>query len=301
MTLDQLLSGSHSVQATIAIVNAHDEKTLHAVTKILKKTSAAFIFYNHQDVSELIRSFDLSQDVLSRITIHTFDNQEQALKHCLTALDQKEADILMKGHISTAHLLSAVLHHQSSQNIQKPFLNHVAVFELPSYHKPLLLSDVALNIHPDIETMKAMIANIVDFTTRLNYKQLNIALLSSTESVQPKLASSVQAAELASYYLAHPINEMIRVEGPMALDNIIDKKSAIQKGVQSNIAGNTDVIIVPQLDVGNALYKSFTYFGQARVASIVLGASYPIILTSRADTIDNKLNSVLFAMQILVN
>ena len=299
MSFDQLLTQSTSHHARIAVVNAHNEATIRVVSKVLETTSATFTFYNHQDVSELIRSFDLAPQLLTRITMHTYDTEEEALEHCLSDLNKHKADILMKGHISSAKILSAVLRHQSAHGYH--FLNHVAVCDIPAYHKPLFISDVALNIQPTKADMSAMIDNIATFAGELGYTQLKVALLSSTETPNSKLASSVQASELKEGFKTQNNEVRVTVDGPLALDNIIDKKSAIQKGIQSQVAGDADVVIVPHLDVGNALYKSLTYFGRARVASVVLGANFPIILTSRADAMSNKFNSVLLAMKILVN
>ncbi|MDK3908119.1 phosphate acyltransferase [Staphylococcus pseudintermedius] len=174
----------------------------------------------------------------------------------------------------------------------------MALCEIPSYHKLLMISDVALNIAPTEEEMKAIIQNLVDFSKRLQYQQLHIALLSSVEKVSPKIPSTVQAERLSEYYQSHPIEPHVHVEGPFALDNAIDKKSAIQKGIHSKVAGNADVLIVPGLDAGNVLYKSLTYFGRAKVASLILGAHFPIVLTSRADSIENKINSILVALKV---
>ncbi|PWZ65476.1 phosphate butyryltransferase, partial [Staphylococcus pseudintermedius] len=246
--------------------------------------------------AEIIRSFDLSADFLKRIHIQTFDTEEAAIEGCLNDLYHGKVQILMKGQISTAKILSAVLKRNAQGT--KPFLNHVALCEIPSYHKLLMISDVALNIAPTEEEMKAIIQNLVDFSKRLQYQQLHIALLSSVEKVSPKIPSTVQAERLSEYYQSHPIEPHVHVEGPFALDNAIDKKSAIQKGIHSKVAGNADVLIVPGLDAGNVLYKSLTYFGRAKVASLILGAHFPIVLTSRADSIENKINSILVALKV---
>ncbi|UXV43882.1 phosphate butyryltransferase [Staphylococcus delphini] len=291
-----MLKEPQALTGTIAIVNATDEPLIRAIIEVLKQTDADFKLYNHQDAAEIIRSFDLSADFLKRIHIQTFDTEDAAIEGCLNDLYHGKAQILMKGQISTAKILSAVL----KRNAQgaKPFLNHVALCEIPSYHKLLMISDVALNIAPTEEEMKAIIQNVVDFSKRLQYQQLHIALLSSVEKVSPKIPSTLQAERLSQYYQSHPIEPHVHVEGPFALDNAIDKRSAIQKGIYSKVAGNADVLIVPGLDAGNVLYKSLTYFGRAKVASLILGAHFPIVLTSRADSIENKINSILVALKV---
>lgn len=296
MNFTDLLKEPQALTGTIAIVNATDEPLIRVIIEVLKQTEADFKLYNNQDVTEIIRSFDLSADFLKRIHIQTFDTKEAAIEGCLNDLYHGKAQILMKGQISTAKILSAVLKRNAQGT--KPFLNHVALCEIPSYHKLLMISDVALNIAPTEEEMKAIIQNLVDFSKRLQYQQLHIALLSSVEKVSPKIPSTVQAERLSEYYQSHPIEPHVHVEGPFALDNAIDKKSAIQKGIHSKVAGNADVFIVPGLDAGNVLYKSLTYFGRAKVASLILGAHFPIVLTSRADSIENKINSILVALKV---
>ncbi|QQM97132.1 phosphate butyryltransferase [Staphylococcus pseudintermedius] len=296
MNFTDLLKEPQALTGTIAIVNATDEPLIRVIIEVLKQTEADFKLYNNQDVAEIIRSFDLSADFLKRIHIQTFDTEEVAIEGCLNDLYHGKAQILMKGQISTAKILSAVLKRNAQGT--KPFLNHVALCEIPSYHKLLMISDVALNIAPTEEEMKAIIQNLVDFSKRLQYQQLHIALLSSVEKVSPKIPSTVQAERLSEYYQSHPIEPHVHVEGPFALDNAIDKKSAIQKGIHSKVAGNADVLIVPGLDAGNVLYKSLTYFGRAKVASLILGAHFPIVLTSRADSIENKINSILVALKV---
>lgn len=296
MNFTDLLKEPQALTGTIAIVNATDEPLIRVIIEVLKQTEADFKLYNNQDVAEIIRSFDLSADFLKRIHIQTFDTEEAAIEGCLNDLYHGKAQILMKGQISTAKILSAVLKRNAQGT--KPFLNHVALCEIPSYHKLLMISDVALNIAPTEEEMKAIIQNLVDFSKRLQYQQLHIALLSSVEKVSPKIPSTVQAERLSEYYQSHPIEPHVHVEGPFALDNAIDKKSAIQKGIHSKVAGNADVLIVPGLDAGNVLYKSLTYFGRAKVASLIHGAHFPIVLTSRADSIENKINSILVALKV---
>ncbi|WP_214539828.1 phosphate acyltransferase [Staphylococcus pseudintermedius] len=296
MNFTDLLKEPQALTGTIAIVNATDEPLIRVIIEVLKQTEADFKLYNNQDVAEIIRSFELSADFLKRIHIQTFDTEEAAIEGCLNDLHHGKAQILMKGQISTAKILSAVLKRNAQGT--KPFLNHVALCEIPSYHKLLMISDVALNIAPTEEEMKAIIQNLVDFSKRLQYQQLHIALLSSVEKVSPKIPSTVQAERLSEYYQSHPIEPHVHVEGPFALDNAIDKKSAIQKGIHSKVAGNADVLIVPGLDAGNVLYKSLTYFGRAKVASLILGAHFPIVLTSRADSIENRINSILVALKV---
>lgn len=161
-----------------------------------------------------------------------------------------------------------------------------------------MISDVALNIAPTEEEMKATIQNVVAFSKDYNINNFILHYCHPLKKVSPKIPSTVQAERLSQYYQSHPIEPHVHVEGPFALDNAIDKRSVIQKGIHSKVAGDADVLIVPGLDAGNVLYKSLTYFGRAKVASLILGAHFPIVLTSRADSIENKINSILVSLKV---
>ncbi|WP_432370529.1 phosphate acyltransferase [Staphylococcus chromogenes] len=281
----------------IAMINTINESSIQVIREVLTQTNATFSLYNHQDVTELIRSYEMPAALLERIHIHTFDSAQEAIAQCLQDLDNQCVDILMKGLISTAELLSAVLKHLN-QNMKIPFfMNHLACCEIPDYHKLLFISDVALNVQPTVEEHQKIIKNIKHFATQLGYQKLKVAMLSSVETPSSKIPSSTQAKELKQIFSGE--NDEIQVEGPLAFDNAINKQSAILKGIDSSVAGDADALIVPQIDVGNVLYKSLTYFGRARVASLIIGAPYPIILTSRADSVSNKVNSVLLALKSL--
>ncbi|NJH82198.1 phosphate butyryltransferase [Staphylococcus hyicus] len=299
MSFSSLFHNTHDLKGNIAIVNAVNESSVQVIQDVLAQTNATFTLYNTQDVSELIRSFELPASMLKRIHIHTFDETHEALAACLKDLDNHKVDVLMKGLIPTNQILSAVLRHLRLTNGKQYFLNHIACCDIPQYHKLLFISDVALNIHPTIEEHQKMIKNIAQFTKQLGYTSLKVALLSSVESVSDKIPSSVQANQLKQFYKQQDDKHNVIVDGPFALDNAIDKQSAMLKGITSPVAGDADVIIVPQLDVGNALYKSLTYFGHAKVASLMIGTPYPIVLTSRADSVANKTKSVLLALKTL--
>ncbi|WP_419790410.1 phosphate acyltransferase [Staphylococcus chromogenes] len=297
MDFNLLFQHKQNFTGHIAMINAINESSIQVIREILTQTNATFSLYNHQDVSELIRSYEMPAALLERIHIHTFDSVHEAIAQCLQDLDNQRIDILMKGLISTAELLSAVLKHLN-QTMKIPFfMNHLACCEIPDYHKLLFISDVALNVQPTVEEHQKIIKNIKHFATQLGYQKLKVAMLSSVETASSKIPSSTQAVELKQIFSRE--NDEIQVEGPLAFDNAINKQSAILKGIDSPVAGDADALIVPQINVGNVLYKSLTYFGRARVASLIIGAPYPIILTSRADSVSNKVNSVLLALKAL--
>ncbi|MHD0397634.1 phosphate acyltransferase [Staphylococcus simulans] len=295
MEFETLISNTKALQGNVGVLFANDEKTIAAIVALLKQTNCHITLYGTKDPTELIRSFNVEGDLLSRIHLRIFQEREAVFKKCADDLNMKEIHILMKGNLPSSEILSFVLKHKSFMNHQQ-FLNHVACFDIPSYHKMLMISDVALNVNPSIDDRISMIENIESFAKNIGYKSLNIGLLSSLEHPTTKIPSSIDAAEIAAHFKQH---DFLEVEGPFAFDNAIDKESAIEKGIDSEIAGDVDVLIVPHLDVGNTLYKSLTYFANAQTANLILGSKFPIVLTSRADSIQNKVNSAILALHTL--
>ncbi|ERS93938.1 phosphate acyltransferase [Staphylococcus simulans] len=295
MEFETLISNTKELQGNIGVLFANDEKTIAAIVQLLKQTKCHVTLYGTKDPTELIRSFNIEGDLLSRIHLRTFHEREDVFKKCADDLNSEQTHILMKGNLPSSEILSFVLKHKSFMD-ERRFLNHVSCFDIPSYHKMLIISDVALNVKPSIDDRIHMIENIESFAKNIGYKSLNVGLLSSLEHPTTKIPSSVDAAEIAAHFKQH---NFLKVEGPFAFDNAIDKESAIEKGIESEIAGDVDVLIVPHLDVGNTLYKSLTYFANAQTANLILGSKFPIVLTSRADSIQNKVNSAILALHTL--
>ncbi len=208
----------------------------------------------------------------------------------------KEADIVMKGNLGTANLLRAVLDKEWGLRTGE-LLSHLAIFELPAYHKILGLTDAAMNIAPDLEGKISLIRNSVDCFRSLGIEQPKVAVLSAVETVNPDMKSSVEAAILTKMAQRKQIKNCI-VDGPLAFDNAISKKSTEIKGVDSSVAGDTDILVGDDIDVSNSLYKAFMYFAGAKCAAVIVGAAAPIVLTSRADSDETKLNSIALAAAV---
>lgn len=296
MQFQTLVSDSKSLSGNIGVLFADDELIISAVIEILKQTNTHVTLYGIKDPTELIRSFNIDGDFLNRIHLRTYKEKEMVYHKCAADLKDSTINVLMKGNVSSAEILSFILQHKSFID-ENNFLNHIACFEIPSYHKMLMISDVALNISPSIDDRIEMINNIERFSKNIGYSHLNIGLLSSVEKPTSKIPSSIDAVEISMHFSN---DTFVNVEGPFAFDNAIDKESAIEKGIESEIAGDLDALIVPYLDVGNTLYKSLTYFAHAKVASLILGTTFPVILTSRADTKENKVNSAILALRTLL-
>lgn len=297
MQYQHLINPTTTLKGNIAILYANDEKMLSVVTEALSLTDIEVFLYDTHDLTEIIRSFNIDARLLNRIHIYTFEDENELFKQCAQDLSRGKVSILMKGNLTSSSLLSFVL---SNKNFLENhgFLSHVACFDIPNYHKTLMMSDVALNISPSVEEKRQIIKNLSLFSKALGYEQFKVGLLSSVEKVTRKISSSTDSEKIKNIF-NRDWDDYLIVDGPLALDNAISMESVIKKNIKSTVAGDVDALLVSHIDVGNALYKSFTYFADARVASLVLGAKFPIVLTSRADNKQNKLDSLLLALKVL--
>lgn len=192
-----------------------------------------------------------------------------------------KADVVMKGYLHTDEMLRAVL--QADRGLRTDrLLSHVFVLEVPTYHKLLLITDSAINIQPSITDKAAITQNAIDLARRLGVEIPKVAALSSVETINPNIPSTVHAACLSKMAERGQIKGAI-VDGPLAFDNAISAEAAHDKGIVSPVSGDVDIFIVPDLDSGNILSKNLEYLASAKMAGIVMGATAPVVLTSRSD------------------
>lgn len=205
-----------------------------------------------------------------------------------------EADFLMKGIIDTSLLLRAALNKETGLNAGRLAI-HVAVMEVATYHKLLFVTDVALNIAPDLPAFVDIIDSAVAVAKALDVETPKVALLAAVEKVNPeKMPWTATASILTQMNRREQIKNCI-VDGPLALDNAISAESARIKKIQSDVAGNADILVVPDIEAGNILYKCLLDLAGAKGAAVIMGATVPIVLTSRADSAETKLASIALA------
>ncbi len=192
-----------------------------------------------------------------------------------------DAQVLMKGYLHTDEMLGAVLRQDTGLRTDR-LLSHVFVLEVPTYHKLLLITDAAINISPGIAHKAAITQNAVDLARKLGVEEVKVAALSSIETINPNIPSTVHAACLSKMAERGQIKGAI-VDGPLAFDNAISAEAARDKGINSPVSGDVDVVVVPDLDSGNILSKNLEYLASAKMAGIVMGATAPVVLTSRSD------------------
>jgi phosphate acetyltransferase len=210
------------------------------------------------------------------------DNPVIASRAAVALVNAGEVSALMKGSQHTDELLAAVVSREAHLRTGRR-MSHIFWFDLPAYHKPLMVTDAVVNIAPTLKEKADILSNAADFAHAIGIQAPKVAVLSAVESVNPDLPSSMDAAALSKMAERGQIKGAI-VDGPLAFDNAISATSAKIKGITSPVAGDPDILMVPNLDVGNVLYKSFIYIGGGECAGVLLGAKVPIILTSRADS-----------------
>lgn len=215
---------------------------------------------------------------------------------CILAIDlirSGEAEILMKGLVSTAPLLKAVL--DKERGLRKSdVLSHAALFEIPSYHKLLAITDAGMNVNPGIPEKISIIGNAAEIFHRLGIPDPKVAVLGPIETVNPKIQSTIDAGEIKRMNASGRIKGCL-IDGPLALDIAVSFEAARHKGIDSPVAGDADILLTPDLNSGNILYKSLIFLGNSTSAAVVMGARVPIVLTSRADSGRSKLMSIALA------
>ena len=233
--------------------------------------------------ADRIRAVAVSQDVdLAPYTVVPTEHSHEAAEKAVAMARAGEVDALMKGSLHTDELMHAVVAPGTGLGTARR-MSHVFVMDVPAYPRPLLITDAALNISPDLEAKRDIVQNAIDLAHVLGIETPRVAVLSAVETVNPKLPSTLEAAALCKMADRGQITGGL-VDGPLAFDNAVSPEAARTKGIISQVAGQADILVVPDLEAGNMLVKQLDYLADAQSAGIVLGARVPIILTSRADS-----------------
>ena len=281
-------------RSKIAVAVAQDAEVLLAVDAAAKLGIATAILVGEESEIRAIAS-ELNIDLTNYEILHEADKNEACRKAVKLVRDQV-ADVVMKGIVDTSVILKAVLDKEIGLR-QSPVLSHVAVFEVPGYDRLFYLTDAAMNIAPDAETKKHILKNAVQVAHALGNENPIAACLCAVEKVNPKMQATLDAAALVEANQNGEI-EGCTVIGPLALDNAISVEAAHHKGITDPNAGHADILLVPAIEVGNVFYKSMVFMARAKNAGVIVGAKAPVVLTSRADSDETKLNSIALALQI---
>jgi phosphate butyryltransferase len=275
----------------LVLAAAQDNQSLGAVVRAWnEKIIEPILIGDKESIQNICVANGFSVDGL-RI-IHEPD-PDKACEMAIKMVSSKQADILMKGKIGTSTLLKGVLNKEWGLRTGN-LLSHFALFEVDTYHKVIAVTDVAMNIAPTLQEKIAIVNNSVSCLNRLGYKKPKVAVLGAVEMVNENMQATLDAALLSKMNQREQIRNCI-IDGPLAFDNAVSLESAQHKGINSEVAGDTDLLLMPDIEVGNVLYKSLVFFAKAKVASIILGAIAPIVLTSRSDSEEAKFDSILLA------
>lgn len=204
-----------------------------------------------------------------------------------------EVDVLMKGSVSTDELLRAVIHKSKGVRTDRR-LSHVFMLDVPNYHKPLMITDAAINIEPDLSIKRDIVQNAINFARALDIAEPKVAILAAVEKVNPKMISTIDAAALCKMAERGQITNGI-LDGPLAFDNAISSQAALDKHINSPVSGDADILLAPDLESANMIAKQLMYLADAKSAGLVLGARVPIVLTSRAEKPLGRLASCALA------
>jgi len=233
---------------------------------------------------------------LNNFQIVDVSHSHAAAAKAVELLREAQAEVLMKGSLHTDELMAAVVARDKGLRTERR-ISHVFVMDVPTYHKVLVVTDGAINIAPTLEDKVDICQNAIDLAVSLGLEKPKVAILAAVETVTSKMPATIDAAALCKMAERGQITGAI-LDGPLAFDNAISKQAAETKGIHSEVAGDPDILLAPDLEAGNILAKQLTFLANADSAGLVLGARVPIILTSRADSVRSRIASCAVAMLV---
>lgn len=294
-SLSQLTEIKYKAEPKRMVIVAADDHHVMDAVKIgyQKKLIFPILIGNKERIQQIADEIDFN--ITAFQIIHETDVSRSS-EIGVNLIKDNEASVLMKGMVPTATLLRSVVN-KADGIASGRLLSHFSINYIPSYKKLLAISDVAMNINPTLEEKVEIIKNAVSVLYALDYKEPKVAIICPVETVNPKIESTVHAQILVNLYKENVIKNCI-IEGPLALDNAISIESAQNKGIFGQVPGNADLLIVPNLDAGNILYKAINFLAGGVSASVIVGAKVPIVLTSRADSVESKMYSIALAAKL---
>lgn len=279
---------SNRTKKTIAVAQAADNDILQVADIAKRKNIADFIFVgNKKIITDMIGegNYDLKD-----VEIIEADNDAQCAAKAVELVRKGIADMPMKGLLATATFMKAVLDKENGLRSDK-LISQITVTDNISGTGLNFITDCAMNISPDLNAKKDILQNAVYFAKKIGYECPKVAVLTAVEVVNPAMPETLDAAILSKMNDRGQIKGCI-VDGPFALDNAISVESAKHKGVKGVVAGNADILLVSDIRMGNVLHKAITYYAKKRVGSVIIGTKVPLVMTSRSDSVEDKLISI---------
>ncbi len=293
-SLDELLELKGN-KMKLAVVACQDEDVLGAVVESAEMGISDPILIGSKQ-----ETFDFAEKLGLDISTFRFiesSSLEEAAETGVRLVSAGEADYLMKGLVDTSILLKAVLNKEWGLRTDS-LLSHVMVYEIGTYHKLLYLTDGGMNLYPDVEEKAKIIDNASVVARAMGNEKIKVAVLAAKEKVNPKMQATVDAAELERLGKEGRFGDDVIVEGPMALDLALSKEAVQVKRFPGEVAGDADILLVPNIEMGNGIGKAITYLAGGKSAGIIMGAKVPVILVSRADDKETKLYSIALGNMI---
>lgn len=274
----------------VAVVAAQDDHTLEAVFKArADKLVEPILIGDEQKIKAILGKLNVKID--DSAIIGVADEKAAAVKGC-ELINAGKAEIIMKGIIQTDDFLGAVVNKEKGLRTGR-VMSHIAIQELPSYHKLIVTTDSGMVTYPDVGKKRQIIQNAVDVLVSMGYDNPKVAVLAAVEKVNPNMPESVDGATLKEMSQDGRITNCI-IEGPISYDCAMCKESAAIKGFKSPVCGDPDILVVPNITAGNILGKCLVYSACAKMAGFIVGAKVPIVLTSRGATTEEKYLSLAF-------
>ena len=274
---------------TVAVACAHDAHTLESVFHAAQEGILRYILVGHRN--EILRIGEQLGHQVPEACIIDAETDEEAAFKSVELIREDKADFLQKGYMQTSTILRAVVNKQTGIGTGG-IISHTALIEIPGYHKLLGVADGGMVPHPDLEQKKGILRNAVEAFRSLGYDRPLVAAVCAAETVSPKIIETVDAAALKEAALAGEFGSCY-VEGPISLDLAMDKTSCEIKKYDSPVSGNTDILLVPYMAVGNIMVKGLLLYAGARMVGVVTGAKCPIALNSRSASFEEKYYSLL--------
>ncbi|HWQ58649.1 MAG TPA: phosphate acyltransferase, partial [Clostridia bacterium] len=294
LSLDSLARARYSKKPLVAVAGAQDECVLLSLSRAVGLGLCGALLIGDAD---RIRAIAGEKEIdLAGMEILPCDDGVECCKKAVRLVHDGQADAVMKGLVGTAAILHEVLDPYYGLREGK-LLSYASAFELPGIDRLIYLTDPAMNMYPDLDDKKHIIENSLQLARALGNERPIVACLCAIEHVNPKMPCTLDAAELVRMNREGDIEDCT-VAGPLALDNCLYRQAALHKGIQDPSAGLADILLAPEIETGNALYKAFSLVADAPHAGVLVGASAPVILTSRADDDRTKLNSIALAMRM---
>ncbi|WP_150845905.1 phosphate butyryltransferase [Clostridium sp. UBA5988] len=291
-TFDEVISKVKSQSMKkVAVAVAQDEPVLEAIRDAKKNGIADAILVGDKD--EIIKIAETIGMNIDEYEIIDEKDVNKASIETVKLVSSGKADMMMKGLVDTATFLRAVLNKEVGLRTGKQ-MSHIAIFEVPGYDRLLFVTDAAFNMYPELKEKIDIIKNAVQVAHALENSMPKVAPICAVEVVNPSMPATLDAANLSKMNERGQIKGCI-IDGPLALDNALSKEAAAHKKISGPVAGEADILLMANIEAGNAVYKCLTYTTESKNGGLLMGAAAPVIVTSRADSPETKMNSIALA------